>query len=164
MEQTDEELLRGIGSAALRLRHVGHPSAAPEAITRADDWGHAVALNWEIQVRSLWHAAWDHFAVATEILVRQASPSVLAQVRLLVETEALIQWLVGRDDRRQYRAFNLALGEIRGMKRSLERWGSPGPDLDQPPLEEQRAMMTEGSGVSPTQEPSPGEWSVSLAP
>jgi hypothetical protein len=124
-EPTDEELLRTIAEAAAELLSTSNPYAAPEQATRQDDWPHPIALNWQLQLRTLWFVAFDAFEVTSFVLANRASPSVLGQVRLLIETHSLVRWLAGEDDRRGARAYGLALSEIRDMKGVFSHWDRP---------------------------------------
>lgn len=115
------------------------PLTSPESATREDDWSYPFPLNWELQLRYLWTGAADAFGVVAQFLPSRAAPSVLAQIRFLVETRCLVKWLAEPEEARQARGYRWTINELRDVRRILMGWS--GHEEDKTPTLQQLKTM-----------------------
>lgn len=98
------------------------PYHLPDKPSVADEWPFEVPLRWETQLRYLWWTSQDAFEVVATFLSRRAAPSVLGQIRLLLENFAMVLWLTGPEDQRRSRTLGFAMAEIRDLRKIAQSW------------------------------------------
>ncbi len=137
-----EDILAQLALASRELLVLCDPRSSPDRATRQDEWSYPFPLNWELQLRYLWMDAAGAFDVVASFLSQQVAPTVLTQVRFLVETYCLVRWLVDPEDGRQIRAYRWTLSEVRDVRGIFANW-SGHDEARAPMLEDLKEMEKE---------------------
>ena len=142
---SDESILTDLGKAAAELVRLADPVRSPDDPSLQDDWDHAVPLNWKLQLRFMWVNAADAFDLVAFTLPRRASPTLLAQIRFLLEGYCIVSWLTASSEEVEERALAFAGSEVTDIKNVLLKWRNH--DEDRQPtldaLEHARAEIQE---------------------
>jgi hypothetical protein len=122
MGESPEALLDKLAAASAQLVGMADPMMSPDDPDLQDVWNHAIPADWRLQLRFLWVDAADAFALIANTLPVRVAPTLLAQIRFLVEGYSLVMWLASPEEGRDLRGFAFAGSEAKDIRNFLLKW------------------------------------------